>query len=125
MAQSPSSWLQARQGTHHDIRQLSTISRSDASSLLACCMAEHNTLAGACAVYVPAHQLSSAHHTLHVDVLGSAGALQDATDEFEAIHSSKAKKQLMDFVIGKLGESNSAAPTQKIQAESDKVGPAA
>ena len=49
--------------------------------------------------------------------------LQDATDEFEAIHSSKAKNQLMDFVIGKLGESNSEAPTQQLQAQSDKARP--
>ena len=49
------------------------------------------------------------------------GAGQDATDEFEAIHSAKAKSQLMEFVIGKVGDKSSAPATEKLAEQSAKV----
>ncbi len=35
--------------------------------------------------------------------------LQDATDEFNAIHSAKAKKMLADYLIGRVGEAPARA----------------
>ena len=34
---------------------------------------------------------------------------QDATDEFNAIHSAKAKAMLKDYLIGRVGESKAKA----------------
>ena len=35
--------------------------------------------------------------------------MQDATDEFNAIHSAKAKAMLKDYLIGRVGESKPKA----------------
>ena len=37
-------------------------------------------------------------------------ALQEATDEFDAIHSAKAKGMLKDYLIGRLGEAPREEP---------------
>ena len=47
---------------------------------------------------------------------------QDATDEFEAIHSAKAKSQLQEFIIGKVGDKSSAPANEKMAADTAKVG---
>ena len=41
---------------------------------------------------------------LHTAVLSAAAAVQDATDEFNAIHSAKAKAMLKEYLIGRVGE---------------------
>ena len=48
--------------------------------------------------------------------------MQDATDEFEAIHSAKAKSQLQEFIIGKVGDKSSAPANEKMAADTAKVG---
>lgn len=45
---------------------------------------------------------------------------QDATDEFNAIHSAKAKAMLNDYLIGKVAPAGSIAPAA--QAPSQEVG---
>jgi cytochrome b involved in lipid metabolism len=37
----------------------------------------------------------------------------DATDEFDAIHSQKAKKQLLQYCIGRLASTSTGAPPVK------------
>lgn len=48
------------------------------------------------------------------------GCAQDATDEFNAIHSQKAKKMLQDYLIGRVGE-NAAKEAKLPLIKEDEV----
>ena len=60
--------------------------------------------------------------TPHCSLLSTAAAMQDATDEFNAIHSAKAKAMLKEYLIGRVGEAK-AVQAKLPGIKEDEVSP--